>query len=478
MNATGFDSSGGSTVTTGKLASTPVDPPVSPKTNISVKAVDMYPDPDRRPHGFRLRNAVDIRRHDGTGVDDDASPVDANTRRVRGVTVVTDNMLETQGDINLNDRNEFKNVTVGGVVPGTDLTANWSNFYDRGDGGNDGELDDTFATSAGSWRPLELLSDVTTVVSVATGWNDTFGNALYNGTVSQAMSFPDVNVNQNAGADPLDTAFKPMLRPVLDVGGTNVAVDWVRIDGTVIKGSTNQTTNLNNIEASEIPIKISRRGFPVYCADPNGQQTAISAGENCAASGGIEVEFGRESQVAALTSVANRTYQVVGSRSDAGHSAGAIADDTTVNAVIVNGIIPSVSGQFYGGFPNFIRFKENWGSDDTITFKGSMVQTRFAHTGTGQYFQKSWEPGMRPGTNQGQWAWAYFLPPSRRWGYDVGLMYAPPSPLASRFETRDNVYTETYRELPVNDPYINLLRCARYDVSGSSTPVDSTASCS
>ena len=48
------------------------------------------------------------------------------------------------------------------------------------------------------------------------------------------------------------------------------------------------------------------------------------------------------------------------------------AIDTTVNAAILGGIVPSGNGYYSGGVENFPRFLENW-SGHTFTYNGSMV---------------------------------------------------------------------------------------------------------
>ncbi|MEM1425976.1 MAG: hypothetical protein AAGF75_05425, partial [Cyanobacteria bacterium P01_H01_bin.130] len=52
----------------------------------------------------------------------------------------------------------------------------------------------------------------------------------------------------------------------------------------------------------------------------------------------------------------------------------------------------------------------------------------------------------------------YYRAPLRRWGYDVGLQYAPAGPIASRFVTLGDTRSEFYSEPTADDPYICLLR--------------------
>ncbi|MEL6880833.1 MAG: hypothetical protein AAFP09_09920, partial [Cyanobacteria bacterium J06607_10] len=57
----------------------------------------------------------------------------------------------------------------------------------------------------------------------------------------------------------------------------------------------------------------------------------------------------------------------------------------------------------------------------------------------------------------------YYSPPSRRWGYDVGLQFTPAGPIAQRFVAVGNPRSEHYRDLPIDDPYVTNLRCAVQD---------------
>lgn len=118
-------------------------PPVAP-TGISPKPIDYYPDPERRPYGFRLKNGSNIARQ---GL--------ASTTPFAGLSFISDNPVYIQGDFNLHQK-------TGGVLieEFTDtLTPNWSNFYTRT------VLDPDFAEDTDSWRPSEILADAVTIIS-------------------------------------------------------------------------------------------------------------------------------------------------------------------------------------------------------------------------------------------------------------------------------------------------------------------------
>ena len=53
-----------------------------------------------------------------------------------------------------------------------------------------------------------------------------------------------------------------------------------------------------------------------------------------------------------------------------------VATNTTVNTAIIAGIVPSgtSNGNYSGGAENFPRFMEDWGTDNSLTYYGSMVE--------------------------------------------------------------------------------------------------------
>jgi len=132
------------------------DPPLTPE-RISLKPVDFVADPDRRPHGFRLRNGTDMSE---------------NKNRVVGMTFVTDNSVYVLGDFNLHSTGgttttliEEFNAKLAGI--------NWTlaNFYNGRTevataGVTNPGFDPNFAKPAlDTWRPVEILADAFTILS-------------------------------------------------------------------------------------------------------------------------------------------------------------------------------------------------------------------------------------------------------------------------------------------------------------------------
>lgn len=87
-----------------------------------------------------------------------------------------------------------------------------------------------------------------------------------------------------------------------------------------------------------------------------------------------------------------------------------VATDTTVNAAIITGIVPTGSGAYSGGAENALRFLENW-SGKTFTFSGSIAVLYFS-----EYAQAPWG-----GPN-------VYSPPNRNWSYDPKLSQAATTP--------------------------------------------------
>jgi hypothetical protein len=89
-----------------------------------------------------------------------------------------------------------------------------------------------------------------------------------------------------------------------------------------------------------------------------------------------------------------------------------IASNTTVNAAIVSGIVPTApaggDGAYSGGAENFPRFLEDW-SHAKLTYYGSMVEL------------------YRSQQSIGEWGKAnVYSPPTRQWYFDNNFKITPP----------------------------------------------------
>ncbi|RMF24054.1 MAG: hypothetical protein D6756_07630, partial [Cyanobacteria bacterium J083] len=148
-------------------------------------------------------------------------------------------------------------------------------------------------------------------------------------------------------------------------------------------------------------------------------------------------------------------------------------NNTTVNTILVSGQLPQRANQWNGGIINYPRFLENW-SRRNLYIAGAFIQVNYSNYATAPWQQedRTWEPS----TNNARWGWwDYYNPPRRRWGYDVGLQYAPAGPVASRFISVGDARSEFYEKVEADDPYIKQLRCAYIFAEGEVRRVDTNA---
>ncbi|MFB2922220.1 hormogonium polysaccharide biosynthesis protein HpsA [Aerosakkonema funiforme] len=203
------------------------------------------------------------------------------------------------------------------------------------------------------------------------------------------------------------------------INGPTNSRAWVREDGT--------TSNLN------LPIKLSRNAKPFYCS------YAPTAGAIC--SSPVEETTFRPLD----TDYAILANPVVINK----------ATQTRVNAMIISGITPSGQGISYGGLQNFPRFIEDWLNVKQL-ISGAFIQLNFSTYATAPFRQNAWEPGT---TASGGYP-KYYSAPLRRWGYDVGLQYAPAAPVSQRLGSQPSSRSEFYKDLRADDFYICKLRRA------------------
>lgn len=276
----------------------PQDPPLFDRNQISPKAVDYYPDPLRRPSGFRMRNGAELWRDNDRG---------------RGLSFISDTPVYIQGDLNLHQTftpdctgdescrlEEFtQKLPTGGSY-------NTTQFYTDRD-----TLDVRFANPlTDKWRPTEVLADAITIISESFcdgSMEDSFVTA---GDGSGA-SISDSETRYGCSGNGDRTSYLDQNRPDEDI--TDDGFDWLRAD----------PANPNS------PILISRNGMPMIT---NGTTLEPYDDEY-----GANDFFAFNSQKPLIN-----------------------AATTRVNAIIISGLVPSRTDQAYGGMHNFPRFIENW----------------------------------------------------------------------------------------------------------------------
>jgi hypothetical protein len=378
------------------------DPPLT-ANGISPKAVDYYADPDRLPNGFRLQNGETIKRDGDDG---------------RGLSFISDDPVYIQGNFNLHlDANGNRIEEFQEKLP-EDGEFNPQEFYD-----DRVNLEPAFARQdTDSWRPTELLSDSITLLSEnfcdgsAADLFLTAGGASGNAEITTAQTQHD--------------------------GFAGYDISAYRCNGVDTRTSyLNQNRPTNDPDADEIwrrenpfdfnsPIEVDRNGAPRFMDD--------------------------------LIPYPNSDYRDFGNGRSISYAA-----PTRVNAVLFNGIVPSRPRQSYGGLHNFPRLLEKWGEPDnrtTLAISGAFIQLNFSNYATAAYDQEAWEPEANPTTLTDDEAIRYYSPPTRAWGYDVGLQYAPAAPITRRFSNPGSFRSEFYTEPEANDPYMCKLRNVVNDV--------------
>ncbi|MFS8906329.1 hormogonium polysaccharide biosynthesis protein HpsA [Synechococcus sp. O70.2] len=143
------------------------DPPVSDE-GLSPKPVDYYPDPDRRPYGFRLRNGAVLARSV-------FNPSDAirPTEALFGLSFISDNPVYIQGDFNLHQTRNGDRLDLLEEFT-TRLRFGGNGLYDNFYGRLRRDEDRRFARvvdpnnsrqPADFWRPSEVLGDAVNILS-------------------------------------------------------------------------------------------------------------------------------------------------------------------------------------------------------------------------------------------------------------------------------------------------------------------------
>lgn len=401
------------------------DPPLNAENGITPKPVDYYPDPDRRPYGFRLKNGYRMDRPDDEG---------------RGLSFITDNPVYIQGDFNLHQ------ATPGGATLEEftqTLATNFSNFYTRN------SLNTNFARTGNDlWRPTEILADAISILS------DNFcDGSIEDAFLTSGQTGPNLpadkigvptssqrNIGYGCQTSHSRTSYLNQNRPNYNFGATGITqttsgARWLRSNPADSFGLPTLDTAVG-VDEGGSPIVVNRDGNPFYLTG-NGQSYS--------------------SNVAKYGLLSAQQYYAFSS----GKPTMAALTGTRVNATIISGLVPSRSRQSYGGLHNFPRFLETWSGP--LFIQGSFLQLNFSNQATAPFDQDAWETNQAPVNDE---VIPYYGPPERRWGYDVGLQYAPAAPISARFVTLRAIRNEFYTEPPANDPYMRRL-CL---VANSGTP--------
>jgi hypothetical protein len=402
---------------------------------ISVKPIDYLPDPSRRAYGFRLRNGTQIKRNPSLlGGIDPAS-------NVRGLSLFTDQTVYIRGDFNLHQQGSGNETGRGALLEefNEQIFPDGANLYNEAQFYGRATRNTNFANLDNDrWRSTEILADAVSILS------DNFCDGSIADTFVPIPQVQNTQYNQFGLSDPgcrntnTYSSFVNQNRP-----STDPPANWAWKRETAgfvaIQGQPNAFTDFT------APVKISRTGEPLLLARPV-QRTGSQP-----VSDPVPVAYG-------LGGLGQGYADVIIPRTLSD------ARNTRVNAIVVSGLLPSRDGQSYGGLHNFPRFLEEWGGD-RLFFSGSFLQLNFSNYATGPYEQEGWEPGQPVTAAE---PIPHYIPPTRLWGYDVALQFAPAGPAATRFVSPSTRRNEFYTELPVNDPYMSqLCRSAQGIVPGT-----------
>ncbi len=358
------------------------------------------------------RRPYGFRLKDGADLTRSGLPLN-DPNNSRGLSLISDNPVYIQGNFNFHSTDGSANNLE--EFTETLNTTTYSNFYTRS------TPDTRFAKPGGDrWRPSEIIADAVSILSnnfCDGSIEDSFTTAgpFSNSTTVPSGTFAQYGCSSSTG----QTSYLNQNRPItLPSGG------WLR----------------ENPSDLQSPIQVNANGSPV-----------INSGTPYSELDASYHPFYNSNNKKPLNT----------------------AVQTTVNTIIISGTVPSRANQFNGGLHNFPRFLEIW-TNVPLRITGALVQLNFSTSAAAPFDQDAWEPGNTPSSTIT--SYEYYNPPNRLWGYDVALQMAPAGPVARRFVSGNTTRNEYYRELPVDDPYIRNLRCAK--TVGSSTRIDTSASCS
>lgn len=170
---------------------------------------------------------------------------------------------------------------------------------------------------------------------------------------------------------------------------------------------------------------------------------------------------------------------------------------TTVNVIVGAGDVPSRTGLFNGGLQNLIRFQENWETPEGGTQNTTQVLGSFIQIGRSSYATAPYESVLSTDTNvnslfgntisnsissktylykleNNSGRTPFFVPPSRTWGYDVGLLSQPPDKFAQTYTvpSSDQEPNKYFREVSRDDEWVKGLLCAKIDSSTSPNAIN------
>jgi type II secretory pathway pseudopilin PulG len=159
--------------------------------------------------------------------------------------------------------------------------------------------------------------------------------------------------------------------------------------GTVITaplGGTGATVNttiraIRLVNGYRLPTANGWNGLTVVSANPvyikGNYNTSTASGDAVPSNSGTYTDPDASGYTRKMAAVIGDSINVLSGNWTDLNSTGAIssrsASNTTINAALVGGIVPSAGGNYSGGGENFVRLLEDW-KNNTLCIYGSMVQ--------------------------------------------------------------------------------------------------------
>ncbi|ERT08989.1 hypothetical protein M595_1070 [Lyngbya aestuarii BL J] len=163
-------------------------------------------------------------------------------------------------------------------------------------------------------------------------------------------------------------------------------------------------------------------------------------------------------------------------------------NNTTFNMVMAVGDVPSRAGETNGGLQNLPRLLENWQGQNNSATRSTFIQGSFMQLFRSAYATAPYLPVRNPSEQDSLFRYKkkdyntagggrtpQQSPPSRQWGFDVGLLFQYPDLFSSLFTTpitdaagnRLDASEEYLREVSRSEPWVRVLYCSQ--LNGSST---------
>ncbi|MEH1851746.1 MAG: hormogonium polysaccharide biosynthesis protein HpsA [Nostoc sp.] len=142
-----------------------------------------------------------------------------------------------------------------------------------------------------------------------------------------------------------------------------------------------------------------------------------------------------------------------------------LATSTTFNLAAAAGDTPARSNEDNGGLHNFVRFIEDWNSDDSTAnatpakISGSFIQFKRSAFATGPFMASL---NVEYPIIGNDYKVPFYIAPKRQWGYDVALLSQSPDLFAQKLvRTPDDLPNEYFREVGRDDNWVATLLCAK-----------------